>query len=574
MKKTALFIGLTFLLLACGTSKTTSKKAVSDNKNKTVVSAKTKELFHNAMHGYIINDMDYALANANKYMAENASDDAIYFLLSKVYYAKKDSIKAVSALEKAYALDKSNKWYGVYLGEAYLERKEFSKAVEIFQLLAKNEPREAELQYDLYEALYGAKQYTKALDVLNKIEQLTSASSELYFQRYAVYGALKKYDFAENELIKSIHEYPEDHRALFALNDLYVSRNQKQKLINFLEETVKNDPKNGSASLLLAEYYLKQNKIDQAGTLLEKVYSDPNIEPTFKHYFIMDNFVDSPVIPSALAQKIAENAHKVDPQDPFFTLLLANIYDNSNDIEKALEFYKMTIDRNKNNKETIARLTYLEYQRQEYDSLVKYAQLALELYPSNPDFYYFSALGLFKTKKYDDAITTAENGLVYVTDNDGKEDMNTIIAEAYFGKKDFKIGKEKYERLIKENPKDVFLKNNFALVLAKYNMDLDYAVKMVNQIMELDPRNENYKFTKAFVLFRQGNFTEAQNIIELLIKTNPKDATLQNLLGDIYFQKGYPDSALEYWNKAKEFGYKNEILTKKIQDKKYYDEVE
>ncbi len=575
MRKIILIYIISVLHFSCGTSKLGTKKtSASNSQEKPVVSAEIKSLFYEGVHSYIISDYDNSLKQINKYIALNPTDDAAYFLQSKIYQEKKDSVAAVRSLEKAYALDKNNKWYNVYLGTAYSLNKEYQKAIDLFEPLSKKEPNEIEYKFNLYEAYYGLKEFPKCLEILDDVERISDPNPELYYQRYAVYINMRKYDLAEKALIQSVELYPEDHRSLFALNDFYNTRNQKQKMIDFLERIVITNPDSGSVNLLLAEYYLKQNKIDKAAVLLEKVYSNPEVDITYKRYFLLDNSVDNQLIPNYLAEKIALSAAALDTEDGFFNLFLGNIYDNTGNLDKALFYYKKSVERNKNNKETLTRIAFLEYQNQDYDSLVVYATKALELFPSNPDFYYLNSLGLLRLKRYDEAISVANSGLVYAVDKSAKEDLSTIIAESYFGKKEYQKGREIYEKTIRENPNDIYLKNNLALVMAKNDYELDDAMLLVNQINELDPNNENYLFTKGMILFKKGNYKEAIRIVEPLIVTNPKDAALHSLIGDLYFKLGNLPAALDYWNIAKNLGFKGELLIKKIDDKKYYDEVE
>jgi|GEM_PF-7027189 len=576
MKKLFLISIIGSFLLSCGTSKSSStgKTAETSGKKTAVVSAETKQHFHNAMHGYIIRNLDNALKDITTYISKNPKDDAGYFLLSKIYYEKQDSINSLKALETARNLDKENKWYNVELGYAYLGAQEYQKALEIFLVLTKKEPDEPEYQLSLLQCYYGLKKYEECLSVIDRLETITGKNPESYIQRYTVYAKMKKYDQAEKTLLESIEQFPEEDRALFALNDFYTTRNQKQKMISYLEEKVAKNPENGSAALLLAEYYLQQNNISKAGDLLEKTYADPSVEITYKRYFLLDNYVDRPLIPASLAQKLALKGTETNPEDGFFSLLLGDIYDKAGDIDNALFYYKKAMGSDIKNKEPMLRIVFLEYQRQEYDSLVFYSKKALEFFPSESDLYYFNALGLLKQKKYDECIDAIDNGIVYVTDAEGKADFNSMKGEAYFGKKEYKQGREVYDKAIKENPKNDFLKNNLALVLAKHSMDLDYAMKLVNEVLITSPKNQNYQYTRGLILFKKENYSDAQNIFEELLKTNEKDATLYNALGDVYFKKGYTDSALDYWKKAKELGSKSTVLDKKIEDKKYYEEVD
>lgn len=572
MKDFILISILCVLSLSCGTVKKKKKTAESPKKNS--VSVETKELFHTAVQDYIISDYELATKKINAYLAKNPSDDAAYYLLSKIYYEKKDSIGSIRAIETAFSLDKTNRWYNEYLGYAYLQHKEYAKALENYLFLTKEIPDEITYKFSLFETYFGLKQFSKSLVVLDNIEQAIGVNPETSYQRYVVYINLKKFDLAEKTLLEALQQNPDEHQLLFALNDFYIAKKQPEKMVSYLEDLVAKNPSSGSASLLLSEYYLKQNKTSQAETLLEKVFSDPEVDITYKRYFLMDNFVDSPAMSASLAKKLALTALQTTPNDGFLNLFLGNVFDEAGDVEKALLYYNKAIETNKINHETLARICVLNYQVQNFDSLERMSKIGISLLPSSPDFYYFNAISLLKLKRYDDCIDIAENGLVYTTKNEGKVDLGVIIAEAYFAKKDYQKGKEAYETLIRNNPKDLFLKNNLALILVKHNIELDYADKLINQLSELDPRNQNYQFTKGYILFKKGKYDEAQKFIEPLVNANRKDGSLMNLLGNIFAKKGNIESAVDYWKAAKELGYKNSVLDKKINDKKYYDDVE
>lgn len=573
MKDLLTIVFFSVLLLSCGVVKDKKKKPVADKSKKTVVSAETKQLFHEAVQNYIISDYNSAIRMVNSYLTKNPSDDAAYYLLSKIYFEQKDSVNSIKMLETAKSIDGNNRWYHDYLGYYYLQNKDYSKALDSYLFLTKEVPDEVEYQFNLFQAYFGLKQYTKSLDVLDKIEKEIGENPETIYQRYATYINLKKYELAEQTLVQSLQKFPDERELLFTLGNFYSAQGKSQKMLSFLEDIIAKNPSAGNAKLLLCKYYLRENKGSKAEAMLVDVFSDSEFNPTYKHYFLMENFIDHAFIPVALAEKIALAAVHADPNDGFFNLFLGNIYDEAGDLKKALKYYEKATSNSKN-KETYMRICALNYEMKEFDTLALFSKQALDLFPTNATFYYFNAVALLQQKKYDDCIDIAESGLAYTLDSYGKEDLNVLIAEAYFGKKDFKKGKDAYEALIKSNPRNLFLKNNLALILAKNNIELDYADKLINQIAELDPKNQNYQFTKAFILFRKGKYNEAQSILESIAKANPKDASLQNLLGDIAFKKGDANKALEYWNAAKELGFKNSILDRKIKDKKYYDEME
>lgn len=569
MKNFVYILGLGLLLAGCGTTKTTAKKTTTVSTQP--VSPQDKQVFHEAVHYYLVHDFDKAKKRIDKYLQVNPKDDAAYFLLSKLYENKEEQLY-LDALEKANAIDPTNAWYIRLLGAKYYALENYTKAIQHFQTLVKEEPNNLEYLHNLYSSYVGAGQHTKALNTLNDIERLSQPDPNIYEFKYSLYMTMKKPDLAEKTLMQSIEEFPEDHRALFALHDIYTKRNQTQKMLTLLEELHQKQPNNAAVSLLLAEYYLKQFKSDKGRSILLNVFKDPEVDVTYKRYFMLDNYIDNPIIFDKLALDLALLASDAHPEDGFFNLLLGNIYDSKRDHQKASAYYIKSLASNPNNKETISRIVYLEYQNQNYDSLAKYSSIALELFPSNTDFYYFNSLALLKQNKHDAAIEIAETGLIYALDNEVQEDLYSIIAEAYFGKKDYKNGKATYEKIIKENPQDVYLINNLALALSRENIEIDYAAKLIKGILAKDPKNPHYNFTYSFVLFRQEKYDEAKNTLQELLKENPHDGSLYNLLGDIEFKKGAVDNAVENWENAKKLGYKEIFVSKKINDRQFYEE--
>lgn len=574
MKKVFIFCISSALLVACGTSKTGKQTSSSSSKKtSTTVSPEVKNLFHSAMQSYLVHNNDKALKEISAYVSKNPKDDAGFYLLSKLQFEAKDTLATIKSLENATNIDPNNKWYNEELGYLYLSKNEFQKAADIFQKLVKKEPREANYQLNLLQSYYGLKQFDNCLQVINNIENVTGKNPDTYIQRFTVYSRMKKYDDAEKILMESITLFPEDDRALFNLNDLYNARNQKQKMISYLEKTLKENPENTTASLLMAEYLLQKNEYYKAEQLLLKVYQNPTVDPTYKRYFLIDNYIERKLMSNTLAEKLAMIGYTKNPEDGFFSLLLGDIYDKQGNTLDASTYYKKSIDLTKNNKEALLRIVYLEFQNANYEELIKYSQKALELYPSEKDLYYFYSIGLLKTRKYDECIDVIENGLVYVTDNAVKVDYLTIQAEALFGKKETTKARKLYESLIVDNPTNEFLKNNYALALTKYQVDHKTALTIITKLLEKSPKNNRYLFTKGLIFLNQNQLDDALKVFQEIYVSEPNDSGLNDYLGDVYAKKGDLNKAVEYWLKAKEFGSKNVMLEKKIEEKKYYEEL-
>jgi tetratricopeptide (TPR) repeat protein len=86
------------------------------------------------------------------------------------------------------------------------------------------------------------------------------------------------------------------------------------------------------------------------------------------------------------------------------------------------------------------------------------------------------------------------------------------------------------------------------------------------------PNSKSFLDTYGWILYQQGNYTEAKIYIEKAIAAaGDDDGTLLEHLGDVYFKLNETEKAIEYWKKAKSKGEDNPLLLKKISEGKLYE---
>jgi len=111
----------------------------------------------------------------------------------------------------------------------------------------------------------------------------------------------------------------------------------------------------------------------------------------------------------------------------------------------------------------------------------------------------------------------------------------------------------RYARML--DPDRVALKNGLAYVLALENKDLDEALDLINGALEKEPDQWAYLDTKAIVLYRQGKYEEANELVEEYIKLIPEQefelsVPLTWFLGKVKLAVGDTESARSYFEKA------------------------
>ncbi|MDE5923905.1 MAG: tetratricopeptide repeat protein [Muribaculaceae bacterium] len=155
------------------------------------------------------------------------------------------------------------------------------------------------------------------------------------------------------------------------------------------------------------------------------------------------------------------------------------------------------------------------------------------------------------------------------------------IGDAYFKAGDPEHAYLNYENSLEINPDSPLTLNNYAyfLVVDGKTVDpeaLQKADSLSERAVRLQPDQPTYLDTRAWVLFRKGDYKEAKEVqmraLELLNQTeDPGDQSeFYNHLGDILFMNHEPEEALKYWQKALETDPDNELLKKKVAHKTFF----
>jgi tetratricopeptide (TPR) repeat protein len=82
----------------------------------------------------------------------------------------------------------------------------------------------------------------------------------------------------------------------------------------------------------------------------------------------------------------------------------------------------------------------------------------------------------------------------------------------------------------------------------------------------------HYYDTYGVVLFHKGEFEKAEKQFNTAYEKTPQDALVLEHLGDVSYKLGNTESAMKFWEKAKELGRVNDVLEKKLNSGKYHEE--
>lgn len=182
---------------------------------------------------------------------------------------------------------------------------------------------------------------------------------------------------------------------------------------------------------------------------------------------------------------------------------------------------------------------------------------------------FFSAIALLDLKRYEDAIRhfTAAEVIGGAFSEDALDHLFYFQSGvAYERAKRFDDAVVQFEKAIEKKPDFPDALNYLGYMWAEQGVQLEKARGMIEKALKLEPENEAYLDSLAWVLHQSGQSAEALPYqLRAIEKAKEPDATLFEHLGDIYRRLEKTDEARAAWQKAQSIEAKPEVQ-KKIEE--------
>lgn len=553
-----------FLLAACGGTKDLAKKNESIAPNNDYI-----EAFHQGVRLKATGRIEEAIEKFQQCLLIRQDDDAVYYALSELELMLDNKEASSNYIKKAAEIDPDNTWYIQELAYMYLNQKDYANANKNFDKLVEKAPDNIDWLYGSAQASMESGNLTKCMNAMNKIEEQLGFNPQVSLQKYSIYMEAGKHEEALNELTKAREVFPDEPSLIGTTVDYYYQTNQPDKAANMLEELVKADPENGRAHLALSDIYRKEANEEKAFESLKKAFESDNVDVDTKMGILI---------------KVHETSYQIDPEIYELVDIMLEKYPNeakahsihgdyllsAEKEEEALAAYKKALDFDGNQYPIWNQVLIMEYQQGKHEELYQDSKRCLELFPSIATVYLLNGVSANQTKRYGEALEVLSVGkeMVFNDKAIGAEFLGQL-GEANFGLKEYAEGKSYYKKALEMDPNSQLLKNNYAYRLANASMDLDLAESLISQVVLRAPSESQFLDTYGWVLFQKKEYKKAKAEFESAYAYNTNDETILEHLGDVYFKLNDLEKALVWWKRAQAIE-SNELLEKKITDKKYY----
>ena len=370
-----------------------------------------------------------SLEKCLKLQPENAN---VHFQLGKNYLLQKKYKPAYDAFEKAATIDPKNRWYCAGMYDVAYEQKDYNQAIIVVNKLIefKNDYKE-----DLVSLYMNTQQFDKALTLINELNDQIGKSDKRDFYKMQIMQDSKHQNPEKDNLIAQIKKNPKEEANYIELITIYSQSNQEEKALEIAKKLEKEIPTSDWAQVSLFKFHLNNNDGENAVKAMNIVYASNKIDDKIKHrilneflIFVKTNPKYNPDLEKAIGYFKNDPNVKVAKE-------VAKFYQNQKDFDKAIQYYDLHF---KNNSDPDFETSVLYFQclveKSQFESLSKKSEKMIDLFPSQPQFYYFAGLSYNQLKNFKKAKDFLETGIDYLVDDKNLEiNFNIQLGEAFNG---------------------------------------------------------------------------------------------------------------------------------------------
>jgi len=264
---------------------------------------------------------------------------------------------------------------------------------------------------------------------------------------------------------------------------------------------------------------------------------------------------------------------KAHPQDLKARAVYADILYTDNKFQEAKEQYLLVLEKDKDKSQVWSQVLFIQAEQSDFEGMLSTSDEALEYFPVDPLFYYFNGVSNKWFKNNENAISSLEMGVEFIVDNENLLlEFYSSLADVYHATKQHKLSDEYYEKALEIDPNNVLILNNYAYYLSVRKKNLEKAKEMSFLCNDLEKDNGTYQDTYAWILYELKDYESAKEwMLKSLENGSDKSAVVVEHYGDILFQLGDINNAINQWKIAKELGEGSKKLDQKIEDGKLYE---
>lgn len=532
-----------------------------------------ESVFIDATKAEILEDLDAAFTLYQKAASLDPENAVAYFKMADILGKQNRFSEALVFSKKANEIEKKNAYFLIQLAQMQEITQDWKGAIDSYRKVMKEFPDTKFYLYSTAQLFAKNNKHKEALKELEKAETELGPSQENYQIRQRIYLSQNKFSKAVEEARNCIKAFPDNPDAVFSLCQLYMGNGMFDEAINECKALLKQFPGYAAAHLMLADVYINQRKEAEADREMELAFSSPDL-PIGAKIDLVSAYLRgvNSAEDMARANRLTDLILQSHPEDPRAFLIKGDILNKQNQKREARTQYLKALVREKSNYALWEQIILIDLNLNDLDSVILHTSKAKLLFPNTPSFSFYNGLANLMTKKYSDAVESLEQARrISLDNNEMQQEIFAQLGDAYHNLKEHDKSAQAFDEALRLDSVNAHVLNNYSYFLSLEKRQLDKALAMGQRLIRLFPEDPTYLDTYGWVLYVRKEYSAAKPVLEKAAKSSNSGVIWEHY-GDVLFQLGKVNEALEAWKKAAELGGEiSELLAKKLKDKKLYE---
>lgn len=491
-----------------------------------------------------------------------------HYELGGIYMSTQQYQLAVQHLGRSYALDKESYWYGMAYVQALGASRDFETMEDILHEKIETDPGNVDWEFELALAYLSQEKYKKALKTLDRIEKDNGFSGKVAMAKAGVYERQGKNEEALDELDRVIAVIPEELSLKLQAAELCKRMEWKDSAMVYYQEVLLADSMNVTANASLHDYYVEKGQYGKSIPYMARIFENRQQDVGMKlsqmnSYMSSEEFIAKYPMQTALLMGILVRVH---PEQPEVRLMASDLYIRLEEYDKAYMNLKAFLKDNNGTYAAYMQAIMLANAASLEEELMLVTEEALRYYPDSADIRFFRGLGLYASGSWEELLINFDSISPGSFSNKAYESQSRILfAEACYRLERYEKSDSIYEVIIREEPDNYMVLNNYSYYLAERGERLEEAERWSRIAIDNNPDNATFLDTYAWVLFKMGDYVGAEKyILMALEKGAENDPEVNEHAGDIQAALNSIVLAKSYYLKAIVVGGDRERLDNKI----------
>lgn len=544
-----LLIVVIFLLQSCGIFR---KKGVSQLSYEE--KRKFEEAYFKASTEKVLGNTDEAIESFKDALDTDPSCHACMYQIANLNYAKQYLDDAIYWAEASVKYNPDyNFWYYGQLGQFYNRKGNYLKSAEIFAKMAELEPNRSSNYIEAANQFINASEFKRSLEMLEKYESRFGTDEESARKMEGLWTQLGKPEKANESLEKLVKANPGNVRYMGLLAESYLRNKRTDDALKLYDRILGLEPDNGFAHFGLSDIHRKKGDEEKSFHHLKKAFSDENVSIALKMQVVQsflpfirhDSSMQSKVM---LLLNVLENTH---PTEPNVFIAFSDVLYASGQPSQSRIKLKRSLELDPSNYNAWLQLIALDSELEEFRLMAEDARQFMDRFPLQTMPYLSYSHASMTLGDYKKALEVAAEGLEISRLKDDKVQFLITIASSHFELGEFEKSDAAHDELLELDPNDALALNNYAYFLAERSERLSDALQMIEKALKQEPSNVSYMDTKGWILYKQGNYSDAETWLRKAMAKEPNDPEILGHLMEALLKTGQTEEAAQIREKIK-----------------------